>query len=142
VNETPEVTQDYPPAGGPVVAVGIDLTGIPELRSAVKEFGEGYLRRIFTSAELSYCLATADPMAHLATTWAAKEATIKACGLADMQAPWHDIEVERQPNQVCRIHLGEPAAEAAGGRGIGHLSVSLSYEGDLATAIVVATGPQ
>jgi holo-[acyl-carrier protein] synthase len=140
VNELPALTDDDRQAPGQVMGVGIDLTSIPELRSTVEQFGQAYLRRIFTSAELSYCLATADPMAQLAAAWAAKEAAIKACGLAGMEAPWHSIEVGRHADHVCRIRLDGAAADLAGERGINHLAVSVSHEGDTATAIVVATG--
>jgi holo-[acyl-carrier protein] synthase len=122
------------------LAVGIDLASIPEVRLAVKEFGQGYLRRVFTPAERAFCLGSGNPMAQLAATWAAKEAVVKALGLAEAEAPWHSIEVWRPPNEACQIRLSGAAADAAQERGITGVVVSLSYEGELATAIVIATG--
>jgi holo-[acyl-carrier protein] synthase len=142
VNEVPEAAPQYSPASGHVLAIGIDLASIPAVRLAAENFGDVYLRRVFTAAELSYCLAAGNPMAQLAATWAAKEATVKAFGMADAVSPWHSIEVWRRPEDACQIRLSGAAAEAAAERGINHLAVSLSYGGGLATAIVVGTGPQ
>jgi holo-[acyl-carrier protein] synthase len=142
VNEVPEVAEQYLPASSHVLAVGIDLASIPDVRMATEDFGEAYLRKVFTAAELSCCLASGRPMAQLAAAWAAKEAAIKALGMADAVAPWHSIELWRRPNEACQIRLSGAAAHAAERRGINHLAVSLSYGGDLATAVVVATGPR
>jgi holo-[acyl-carrier protein] synthase len=141
VNEVPEVAEQYLPASSHVLAVGIDLASIPEVRLATEDFGQRYLRRVFTPAELSYCLASGNPVAQLAVMWAAKEATVKAFGMVEAEAPWHSIEVWRRPNGPCQIRLSGAVAQAAEERGIKHLVVSLSCGGDLATAIVVATGP-
>lgn len=142
MNGVPEVAERHLPASSHVLGVGIDLASIHDVRVATNDFGQRYLGRVFTAAELSYCLASHSPMAQLAATWAAKEATIKAFGMAGAEAPWHLIELCRRPNGACHIRLSGAAAHAAQERGIKHLAVSLSCGGDLATAIVVATGPQ
>ena len=45
-----------------VVGVGIDLVKVRDVRDSLGEFGERYLRRLFTNRELSDCCSSADPI--------------------------------------------------------------------------------
>src|SRR4051812_43084053 len=38
------------------IVVGTDLVQVSEVGKAMERFGERYLRRLFTEAELSYCM--------------------------------------------------------------------------------------
>jgi holo-[acyl-carrier protein] synthase len=123
-----------------VVGVGIDLTSIPEVRKAVQDFGQRYLQRIFTADELEYCARSLDPVPHLAARFAAKEATIKALRAQDLQPPWTAMEVWRHTSGWCQMRLSGPATRMARQRQVRWLAVSLSHEGDMAAAIVIAHG--
>jgi len=127
------------PAPGNLIAVGIDLVSVPEVRQAWHTFGERYLRRVYTSTELVDCRMSADPAPRLAARFAAKEATIKALMVEGAQPPWTSMEVWRHPLGWCEMRLTGHAARIAEERGIGRLAVSLSHEGNLAAAVVVAT---
>ena len=120
-----------------MLRVGIDLVRISRIAESLDQFGERFLRRVFTPGEIAY--ATASP-AHtaerLAARFAAKEAVIKALDLAERGVGWNQIEVARTPSGAGVLILHGVAAEAAAGS---ELAVSLSHEGDLATAIVVCT---
>ena len=62
--------------------VGTDLVRVSRITSSLESFGEAFLRRSFTEAEIAY--ATASPVStaeRLAARFAAKEATVKALGL-------------------------------------------------------------
>jgi holo-[acyl-carrier protein] synthase len=97
-------------------------------------FGEHFLRRIFTQDEIAY--ATSDP-AHmaerLAARFAAKEAAKKALRGVD-GIGWRQIEVRREPSGACDLRLHDEAARVAGSC---VSAVSLSHDGDFATAVVV-----
>ena len=121
------------------VAVGVDLVDVPKVRRDLEAFGERYLRRLFTPAEIAYCEQSRDPAPHLAARLAAKEAVIKVLGVDDLQPPWTSIEVLRQPSGSCAIGLSGEAARLASDRNIGECTLSLSHEGDMAIAFVVAT---
>ncbi len=121
------------------VAVGVDLVDVPKVRRDLEEFGEQYLRRLFTPAEIAYCEQSRDPAPHLAARLAAKEAVIKVLGVDDLQPPWTSIEVLRRPAGSCAIGLSGEAARLAADRNIGECTLSLSHEGDMAIAFVVAT---
>ncbi len=125
---------------GSVVGVGIDLTSVAAVRESITNFRERYLRRVFTAHELEYCGHSLDPAPHLAARFAAKEATIKALRVEALQPPWTSMEVWRHSSGWCEMHLSGPATALAKERRVCHLSVSLSHEGDMAAAIVVAHG--
>jgi holo-[acyl-carrier protein] synthase len=120
-------------------AVGIDLVSVAQMRKSITDFGERYLLRIFTDHEILYCRSSLDPAPHFAARFAAKEATVKALRVEGVQPPWNSIEVHSEPGGSCRLRLSGAALELAQQRGIGEFTVSLSHEGDVAAAIVVAT---
>lgn len=129
------------PGSGALVSVGIDLTSVDDVRQSLHDFGERFLQRVFTSAELADCSISRDPAPRLAARFAAKEATIKALKVDGPQPPWTSMAVRRHPSGWCDMQLTGPAARLAEERGIGALAVSLSHDGDIAAAIVVATAP-
>lgn len=130
------------PEVGEVVAVGVDLASIEELRQAINQFGERYLRRLFTEHELAECQSRADPARHLAARFAAKEATFKALRLEGPQPPWTSIEVYGEQDGHCGLRLTGAAAALASERGIAKLAVSLTHEGGMAAAVVVGSPPE
>ena len=114
--------------------VGIDLVQVSRVAEPLERFGPAFLRRLFTDDEIAY--ATAAPeltVERLAARFAAKEAARKA-----LRAPagigWRQIEVRRAPSGACDLVLHDAAARAAGASAT---AVSMSHEGDFATAIVV-----
>ncbi len=118
------------------LAVGIDLVQVSRIAESLEHFGERFLRRIFTEGEIAY--ATAAPaLTHqrLAARFAAKEAAIKALGLSEVG--WRQIEVASLPSGACELRLHGQARAAADAAGAADLALSLSHEGDFATAVVV-----
>ena len=120
----------------PSLRVGIDLVEVSRIAESLDKFGERFLRRVFTAHEVAYASeAPALMCGRLAARFAAKEAAIKALDLADQALSWHDIEVRRSPSGDCGLALRGAAAAALGA---GDVAVSLSHEGDFATAVVIA----
>jgi holo-[acyl-carrier protein] synthase len=123
-----------------VVAVGIDLTHVSEVRESVRVFGDRYLSRVFTARELEDCNSSLDPLPRLAARFAAKEATIKALRVEGPRPEWTSMEVWRSPVGWCEeVYLSGLALRLARNRGIARILVSLSHEDDEAVAVVVAT---
>lgn len=122
--------------------VGIDLVRVEDVRRSLATFGEAYLRRLFTADEIAYAHepgASADVTAErLAARFAAKEATRKALCLDQAGVGFCSIEVVRAPSGACSLALHREAREAAERGRIAELSLSMSHEGDYATAVVVA----
>lgn len=123
------------------LAVGIDLVRVSRIAESLEHFGERFLRRIFTEREVAYARsAPALQNERLAARFAAKEAALKALGLADRGVGWRDIEVGVSPSGAPELLLHGAARELAGSPE--SLAVSLSHEGDFATAVVVTHLPR
>jgi len=121
------------------LTVGIDLVRTHSVAESVSAFGDRYLQRVFTDGEVAYARAVPDLMhARLAARFAAKEATMKALDLGERGVGWRDIEVIRSPSGAPSIALHGLAAAVHGERGAPALSLSLSHEGEYATAVVVS----
>jgi holo-[acyl-carrier protein] synthase len=113
-----------------VHGVGIDLLEIERLERALERHPR-LAQRIFTDDELAYANGRARPGQHLAARFAAKEAVVKALGLAGLEL--RDIEVEA--GEPPTIKLSGRAAEAASGR---RIHVSLTHSRDSAAAVALA----
>lgn len=120
-----------------VLRVGIDLVKISRIAQSREQFGERFLRRIFTDGEIEYALSSPPHTdARLAARFAAKEATIKALRVDGEGINFRQIEVCREPSGACTLALHGEVARLA--EGIGQFALSMSHEGDYATAMVVA----
>jgi len=120
------------------MGLGVDLVQVSRVRESIATFGDKYLRRVYTEGEIAYATA-GDPEAtpsRLAARFAAKEATIKALDLSEAGVGWREIEVVRSPSGAPSLLLHGAARAAQGDR---DLEVSLSHEGDYATAVVLST---
>jgi holo-[acyl-carrier protein] synthase len=91
-----------------IIGLGFDATDIPRLRDVFTRYGDRFLRRVFTEAEIAYCMRQRDPVPSLAGRFASKEATMKALGTGHSRGVlWKDIEVLR--------HGGPPQLRLTGG---------------------------
>jgi holo-[acyl-carrier protein] synthase len=122
------------------VLVGTDLALISQTEASVARFGERYLQRLFTPAELADCAAKQDArFASLTARFAAKEALLKALQPEPTETPgWTSIEVVTRASGAPSLQLHGDCAQLAAARGVTSLSVSLTHEGDYASAVVVA----
>lgn len=118
--------------------VGTDLVQVSRIAESIERFGDKFLRRLFTEDEIAYASSSAPLQAErFAARFAAKEATIKALSLSDVGVNWKHIEVRRAENGACNLKLTGAARAAAIDAGIRETSLSLSHDGDYATAVVV-----
>jgi holo-[acyl-carrier protein] synthase len=127
----------------PKLAVGIDLVRVSRIAESIEHFGERFLQRLFTEGEIAY--ARAAPLLtneRLAARFAAKEAALKALGLVDRGVSWRDIEVVTAlPSHACSLRL-HGRARALAGTADDDVALSVSHEGDFATAVVITeSGP-
>jgi holo-[acyl-carrier protein] synthase len=122
------------------LSVGIDLVRLSRVEESLARFGDRFLRRVFTEGEIAYATAAPSRTAErLAARLAAKEAAVKALDLVERGVGWREIEVQRGPSGAPTLVLHGAARAAAEEAGVGHVSVSLSHEGDYATAVVITT---
>jgi len=123
-----------------ILGLGTDMIEIARIEHSLARFGDAFLRRIYTAAEIAYCQQKKKTAAEsFAARFAAKEATAKALGTGiSLGVAWTEIEVVRLPGRRPTLHLSGRAAAIAERLGIRHLSVSLSHIRELAIAVVVA----
>jgi len=124
---------------------GIDLIEIERIARAIERWGDRFLDRVFTPAELA--IYRARP-ASLAARWAAKEAVAKLLGVglrglggagrpADALA-WTEIEVLSDSQGRPALALYGRAAARARALGLGPIALSLSHTREHAIASAVA----
>lgn len=124
---------------GTAIRVGADVVAVHQVAASVENHGARYLERIYTEHERHSCAGSPSVQAAgLAARFAAKEATIKVLRPAGHQPDWRSMEVRRHAEGWCTIALTGHAAVLADQAGIGELAVSLTHEGDVAVAVVVA----
>ena len=114
---------------------GIDLVSISQTAAMLDASGQAYRDMCWSSAEQAYCGESA---ARYAVRWAAKEAVMKALGRGIGEVDPLDIEVVAVEGQRPALRLSGSASAFAEQAGVA-LTLSMSHEADLATALVVAT---
>jgi holo-[acyl-carrier protein] synthase len=117
-----------------MVTTGVDLIAIERIAAAVARYGDRFLRRVYTPAEVA---AAAGRPASLAARFAAKEAAAKALGWGIGAIGWRDIEVMADERGKPALRLHGAAARRAAEIGLSQLVVSLAHERSLAIAVVV-----
>jgi len=122
-----------------ISGVGVDSVQVGRMRDAAVKWGDDFLRRLFTSGELEYCLSHANPYPSLAARFAAKEAVLKALGVRGTWT-WRDMEVERAESGKPSVTLKGGAAKFARRRKVKSFHLSLTHDAERATAVVLAVG--
>lgn len=112
-------------------SLGVDIIEIGRVEGAVATWGDRFLRRIFTGAELA---AFGSRAPSLAARFAAKEAVMKVLGKG---VPWCDIEVLTNPEGLPLVNLYGEAARSAEELGLGTISLSLSHCQQYAVAVAL-----
>lgn len=116
--------------------VGIDLVSVDSVSESLSTHPERYLDRVFTAREVADCSGKPE---RLAARFAAKEAALKVLRPGrDDSVPWPAIEVRRDPDGWVALELSGPAAALADAAGVIGLSVSLTHEAGMASAVVIA----
>jgi len=117
------------------VSVGVDIVEIGRVAGVVARWGERFLRRVYTEAELAYCRGR---MPELAARFAGKEAVTKALGTGIRGLAWRELEILADPLGKPLVRLHGRARARAAEIGLTHFAVSLSHSHDFAVAMVVA----
>lgn len=115
-----------------IVGVGVDVVDVPRFRAQL-ERTPALRERLFTPDERDL------PLRSLAARFAAKEAVAKAMG-APPGMMWHHCRIPRPDHGDGRptVHLTGTVLAQAEAQGITHWHLSLSHDGDVAAAYVVA----
>lgn len=119
-----------------IIGLGIDIAELDRIGASYRRFGDKFCRRILTPAE--FLLLPANPVAYLASRFAAKEAAVKALGTGFSGGiTFQDIEVLSEPTGKPLLHLHNQARQRAADLGVRQTHLSISHGRDNAVAVVV-----
>ena len=123
-----------------MIRSGVDLIEIDRVQASVERFGDRFVNRVYTAAELEICDGRPSS---LAARFAAKEAVAKALGTGIWRCgiEWTDIEILRDAGTgEPKLLLHGAAADRAHEIGVKEWSISLSHARRSAIALTVALG--
>lgn len=119
-----------------IVGVGIDVVPIERFAASLART-PGMADRLFTAVEQTSGSGGRRTPESLAARFAAKEAVAKA-----LRSPgrlhWHDCEVVTQDDGQPQVVVRGTVAAAADRLGITYWHLSLSHDGGIASAVVIA----
>jgi holo-[acyl-carrier protein] synthase len=121
-----------------IIGVGIDVVPIVRFESATDRTS-ALIERLFTPTERFTASGTPRTAESLAARFAAKEAVAKALGSPGGMA-WHDAEVVVDANGRPSLSTRGTVAARAELLGVRHWHLSLSHDGGIASAVVIAEG--
>ena len=121
-----------------ILGVGHDLVHVPRLARLLQRWDQRFLDRVFSPAEQAYCRKFHDPAPSFAARFAAKEAFYKALSCGRSLPLWfRDAEVVHEVGAALRLEISPRAKELADTAGVRYMHLSLTHDGEYASAIVV-----
>jgi holo-[acyl-carrier protein] synthase len=121
-----------------IVGIGVDVVNVPRFAATLKRT-PGLRDRLFTVEERTTDEGHPRTETSLAARFAAKEAVAKALG-APRGMAWHDCEVIGDSDGRPWLRLSATVKAAADHQHVAHWHLSLTHDGDVAIAYVVAEG--
>jgi holo-[acyl-carrier protein] synthase len=123
------------------LSVGVDLVELARIQRVVERYGERFLVRVYTPAELA---RYRNRLPELAARFAAKEAVSKALGvglnhISPEGIGWQEVEVLPDSRGKPMVHLSGRARFLAEEQGLSAWAISLSHGREHAVAFVVAS---
>jgi len=122
-----------------VLSVGVDIIEIARIARALDRFGDRFLARVYTPAEIVYCRGR---VPELAARFAAKEAVSKALGTGLVGISWREMEILGDRRGKPMVSLSGRAQTRADSLGLDEWAVSLTHSDSQAVAMVVASTRQ
>lgn len=124
-----------------IIGVGIDLVEITRIERVLDKHHQRFLQRVYTERELAACPPGKHFARRLAARFAAKEALLKALGTGLAGGiRWRQVEVVRPEVGRPQLVLSGAAAAVAERLGVQDLHLTISHDGPVAAAVVVASG--
>ena len=125
---------EFDPERSGRIVVGIDLIEIPRIQRALDDFGERFLKRVYTERERE---RYRNRISELAARFAAKEAISKALGTGIIGIKWREMEVVSNRRGKPIVVLHGSAAERAELLGITDFDITMTHSRSDAMAFVV-----
>lgn len=119
-----------------VIGIGVDIIEIDRIKKSVDDYGEQFLKKVYTPGEIDYCLSKKNKYQHLAARFAAKEAIYKAISSNwDSELSWQDMEIINAPNGMPEVKFkGHLQEFLSGGKS---LKISMSHSRDYVACVAI-----
>jgi holo-[acyl-carrier protein] synthase len=124
-----------------ILGTGVDLAEVGRIRKAIEQYGDRFIRRIYTDAEIAYVEQKANRFERYAGRFAAKEAGMKAIGTGWKRGVrWVDFEVSNLPSGRPTLRLHGEASRLAEKMGVKSISLSITHTAEMGMAQVILEG--
>ena len=123
-----------------IVGIGIDIVDNRRIENLIKKYGERFLNKVYTKAEISYCQQKKNSAPSFAARFAAKEAVLKALGTGMRKNSWQDIEVLNNELGKPAVNLSAKTKKKAEELKVSSIFISISHEKEYSIAQIVMEG--
>ena len=106
--------------------IGIDIEEVDRIKNIHQKWGNKFLNRLFSKAEIDYCFEKSDPYQSLTGKFCAKEALFKAM---DETANFSDIETLNDKDGKPYVYINGKKRE--------NIKISISHTKKYAAAAVI-----
>ena len=121
-----------------IVGTGIDIVEVFRMRDAINKWGDSFLTKVFTDKEIKYSNSKRFAPQHFAARFAAKEAVVKAFGVArKYPLNWTDIEIFNDEEGKPVILFSNDALKLKKRKKVNEVIVSMSHSKNYAVANVI-----
>ncbi|MHB1294852.1 MAG: holo-ACP synthase [Anaerolineae bacterium] len=122
-----------------MLSTGVDIIEIRRIARALEKWGMRFEERVYTPAERVHCHGR---VPEFAARFAAKEAISKALGTGLAGIAWTEMEILPDALGKPLVSLHGRALARAQALGLSEWAISLTHDGGLAVAFVVASDRQ
>ena len=119
-----------------MTSIGVDIVETERIESAIRQWGERFLSRVYTEAELEICRGR---FSSLAARFAATEAVMKVLGTGAKGVSWRELEIMADARGKPLVKLYGRAKSRAEELNLNEFSVSLSDTKQHAVAVAIGT---
>ena len=124
-----------------IVGTGVDLAEVSRIRAAITRYGQRFIERIYTPAEIAYVEGKANRFERYAGRFAAKEAGMKAIGTGWKRGVrWQDFEVRNLTSGRPTLEFHGEARRVAESLGVKHIWLSITHTAEFGMAHVILEG--
>lgn len=120
-----------------IIGLGTDIAENERIESLLKKYNNRFLKRIFTTEEIEYCMKKKNPAPHLAARFSVKEAFIKSLGLRrDLSLSYNEVGLEGTTGKKSIVIKGK-LKELIDQKNVDSIHFSISHAENYSSAVVV-----
>jgi len=123
-----------------ILGIGIDMVKNNRIKKLIDKYGEHFLKKVYTEAEIEYCQGKNKAAISFAARFAAKEAVLKALGTGMRNNSWQDIEILNNELGKPEVNLFAKTKKKADELEVRSIFLSISHEKEYSIAQIVMEG--